>query len=355
MTTHTSTALVETPQNTLPQPEEWNLIVEISKVLHASQFLPNSIRTPQQAATIVLKGRELGIPAMQSFSHIHVIEGKPSCSAELQLALLARGGVTWTWLKDGTEADGYQAIIEFHRPGYKPAQGKFTQADAMKAKKKTKDGFRPMWETFTWQQYPANMLRARAISNGARMIAPDLLAGMSYTPEELGADVNEEGAPLEVEAVVTDTTPPTPPTQAVEQAPKSPPDPASQDEAASDEKAPYFRFLEKCQALKTSLIERSDKATGEGLYYAVLESHQLKKSNEVHRADTQTMSAIVNELELEALGMECRALIAELPEEEQADHEKTLTMVRNTIDLKQFKAHLEQRIGQLVLEEVPLN
>ena len=148
---------------------------------------------------------------------------------------------------------------------------------------------------------------------------------------------------------------PTPPTQAVEQAPESPPDPASQDEAASDEKAPYFRFLEKCQALKTSLIERSDKATGEGLYYAVLESHQLKKSNEVHRGDTQTMSAIVNELELEALGMECRALIAELPEDEQADREKTLTMVRNTIDLKQFKVHLEQRIGQLELEEVPLN
>ena len=91
----------------------------------------------------------------------------------------------------------------------KPATGRLTMADAERietvswengSKKKGR-----LAEREAWRNYPANLLRARAIANGARMIGPDLLAGMSYTPEELGAAVDEEGTPRPMEPEVSGT------------------------------------------------------------------------------------------------------------------------------------------------------
>ena len=209
-------AAIET--NTIPAISEWNTIQQIAGALVKSGFLPPAIKTAEAATAIILKGRELAIPPMQSFSHIHIIQGRPTCSSELMLALLARGGVTWEWVADGTEEE---AIIEFRRQGFANVKGIYTLKEAQLAKLTGKE---------TWRAYQANMLRARAISNGARMIGPDLLAGMSYTPEEMGAEVNEDGAPMVngrspvvpalVETVDTTTgeiSQPEPP-QAVEQA-----------------------------------------------------------------------------------------------------------------------------------------
>jgi len=46
-----------------------------------------------------------------------------------------------------------------------------------------------------WKKYPRNMLFSRAMSNGAKWHCPDVGAGAPiYTPDELGADVDDEGA-----------------------------------------------------------------------------------------------------------------------------------------------------------------
>jgi hypothetical protein len=47
-----------------------------------------------------------------------------------------------------------------------------------------------------WKSYPGAMLRSRAITEVARMGAPDALYGVIYTAEELGAEVNAEGDPV---------------------------------------------------------------------------------------------------------------------------------------------------------------
>ena len=183
----------------VPTTSEWQTILGLSETLVKSGFMPRGVDTKEKAAAVILKGRELNIPPMQAFSHIHIIEGKPTCSAEMQLALLARGGVTWEWTKDGSDGE---AVIKFNRPGYASVFGKFSMIDAGRAKKKEGGKMIPMKDAFAWKQYPANMLRSRAISNGARMIGPDLLAGMSYTPEELGAHVDGDGNLIETEAEV---------------------------------------------------------------------------------------------------------------------------------------------------------
>ena len=179
------------PVTTLPTASEWQTISSMGAALVKSGLLPAAVKTPEAAAAIILKGRELCIPPMQAFSHIHVISGKPTCSSELQLALLARGGVTW----EITEGDG-SCSVTFRRAGWPDYTGRYTLAEAKAAGLTSKD---------SWKNYPANMLRARAISNGARVIGPDLLCGMSYTPEELGAEVDEDEQPVQ-EPVLTEAT-----------------------------------------------------------------------------------------------------------------------------------------------------
>ena len=44
-----------------------------------------------------------------------------------------------------------------------------------------------------YKGFARNMLFARAMSNGARWFTPDVFGGPVYTPDELGAEVNEQG------------------------------------------------------------------------------------------------------------------------------------------------------------------
>jgi len=167
-----------------PQTGEWTMMSDMAKTLISSGMLPQNIDTPQKALAVMLKGRELGIPAMQSFTHVYVIEGKPACSSELMLALMARGGVTWEWINDGRGKDK-TASIKFSRKDFPDFVSTFSFQDAEKIVKYEKGKPVKATETYTWKQYLPNMLRARAISNGARSFAPDLIGGMSYTVEEL--------------------------------------------------------------------------------------------------------------------------------------------------------------------------
>ena len=48
-------------------------------------------------------------------------------------------------------------------------------------------------EVMPWEKYTEDMLIWRAISRAARRYFPDVLMGMHYTPEELGANVNADG------------------------------------------------------------------------------------------------------------------------------------------------------------------
>lgn len=49
----------------------------------ASGLLPSSIKKPEQAVVIALKGKELGLETMASFELIDVIMGKPALKPEL--------------------------------------------------------------------------------------------------------------------------------------------------------------------------------------------------------------------------------------------------------------------------------
>jgi hypothetical protein len=170
----------------LPSTTQWNLMRDEAAVLLKSGFLPDSIKTAEQALTIMLKGRELGIAPMRALENINVIKGRTSTSAELQLSMIYENipGARVEFPVYNHDA----VTVRGSRPGHKPLSITWTIEDASRAALLGKD---------SWKKFPRAMLRSRAISELARAMFPDGIAGLSYTHEELGADVDEEGHVVE--------------------------------------------------------------------------------------------------------------------------------------------------------------
>lgn len=159
----------------------WMLLQRQCQAFLESDFLPKHVDTLAKALTIALKGKELGIPPLQAFSSISVINGKPCLSAELMLALVyqkipgAKVTLTTPLDKQNTEA-----TLEAQRPGGTPQLFRFTIEDAKRA------GL--VQPRTPWEKFPAAMLRSRVISAACRAVFPDALSGCCYTSEELGGE-----------------------------------------------------------------------------------------------------------------------------------------------------------------------
>lgn len=156
----------------------WNVIKEQCIVLVKSGFLPSSIKTVEQAIAIALKGHELGLPIMASFTLIDIIQGRPTLKPEGMLALIYKNcpGSIINFIK----FEENECIIEACRPGHKMHTFKFDETDAKAAGLISKSN---------WKQYPRAMYRSRTVAEMARTLFPDVIMGCSYTKEELMPDL----------------------------------------------------------------------------------------------------------------------------------------------------------------------
>jgi len=206
-----------TAKNLVIAGETWGALKEQVGILLKSGFLPPTVNTIEKALAIVLQGLELRIPMMQALKQIAVIQQKTAIGAELQLALIFRD--VPTAIIDIDSKDDCCRITAQRSAKHPKQHFKFDMEDAAKAKLLGKEN---------WQKYPRAMLRSRCISEMARAVFPDAIAGMSHTPEELGATVNEEGDIIDIE--VTEKTKNEPsqtssPAPSSESAPPPPPPP----------------------------------------------------------------------------------------------------------------------------------
>lgn len=183
-------------QSYFPSDADWRMMLDIGTKALKSGMLPQGIKTPEAAAIIALKARELGMPLMVGFAHIAVINGKPTLSAEMMQAVARKNlpGLSINLIESSNE----KASVEITRPepGSKAYTLTFTMDDAKKA---------DLLKNNVWSKYPAAMLWSRAISAALRKICPDALMGVSYTPEELGADVDENGHVIHTTGKVVST------------------------------------------------------------------------------------------------------------------------------------------------------
>lgn len=181
----------------LPSPQQWQAMLDMADAMLRTGLLPSTIKTPQAAVVLILKGGELGIPPMQALSQIVVVNGKPSLQSELMAALIYRDHGDDALMFDETSAE--RCVVSYKRRAWKERRTfAFSLEDAKRAELLT---------NATWKKYPAAMLRARCISAVARMAFADSIGGM-HTPEELGARVAVRDGEVVAEGEVVGEAPP---------------------------------------------------------------------------------------------------------------------------------------------------
>jgi hypothetical protein len=160
-------------------PQMMASIINLAPTIHKSRLA--KVDSPEQAAFIMLKAFELGLPLTAGFDLIYAIDGKLSLSPRGALAIIYQSGLLagfsideqpdacTVWMK---RANGLQFKVTY------------TRKDAEKAGLVKAGG--------NWDKYGANMLRWRAIGFVTDVVFPDLLAGMKRA-DEFGAQIDTDG------------------------------------------------------------------------------------------------------------------------------------------------------------------
>lgn len=155
---------------------DYESLWKLSQRVSNTPFVPAALRGKNEAVlACVLYGAELGLGPMQSLNSIHVIEGRTAMSPELMRAMVARHGHRIDVLENSNtvcEVEGTRADTG------STAKVRWTMEDAKMAGLAGKNN---------WKTYPRAMLLARATSELCRIVFPDVIAGLSYTPEEVAS------------------------------------------------------------------------------------------------------------------------------------------------------------------------
>jgi len=152
--------------------DRWQVMVQQATVLVKSGFLPTSVNTPEKALAIMQKGKELGIGPMEALSSINVIQGKPSVSPQLMLALARRTG---EMIDMKMETSDKGATVTVTRKGQSPYTTTFGVKEATDLGLMAKDNYKKQAGTmFGWRAMAANL----------RITFPDAISGL-YLVEEM--------------------------------------------------------------------------------------------------------------------------------------------------------------------------
>lgn len=170
-------------------PDVWNMISTIAPTLAESRMF--GVSRPAEAATVMLKGYELGLGLAAAFEFIQPIEGRPALIPRGALALILNSphyaGIV---IDDQRDDKGVPTacVVTMKRDNGLEYTVKFSMDDAKRAGiVKEKSG---------WEKYPANMLRWRAIGFCADVVFPDVMGGLKRA-DELGADLTPDGEVIE--------------------------------------------------------------------------------------------------------------------------------------------------------------
>jgi len=164
-----------------PAVEEIEVVWRLAQRLSGTEFVPSSLRDrPNAVLAAILTGREIGIGPMQALQSINVIQGKPTLAPELMRALVYRAGHRMDVLEHTDQACTVKGV---RSDSGAEASVRWTMDDAQRAHLAGKGA---------WVTYPRAMLLARATSELCRLVFADVIAGVSYTPEEIGGDLAPE-------------------------------------------------------------------------------------------------------------------------------------------------------------------
>lgn len=242
-----STDIVAARPMSVPVGQEVDHLARIASNIHAAGIYTKTAKTPQAVFAMLLAARDLGIaPTSALAGGIHMVDGKPEVSANLQAQLLRE--------YRGPEGQRYDFKVltaprerskechllfrrrELGEPWEEIGEEVFTMEDAQRAKLAGKD---------VWTKYPKMMLLARCLSDGIASHCPETARGLRvYGEGEVGGQ--EPQAPLEVEAA------PEPPS------PEPEPEPIDAEIVHEADEAPAID-AERAEAISASIHEAMER------------------------------------------------------------------------------------------------
>lgn len=156
-------------------------VAELASQVAGTEFVPKDIRQKPAAITAaILFGRELDMPPMQSLSQVHIVEGRPSLSAEHMRAMVLAEGHELSYdlsVPMQVTATGRRRIgwTPSGTPQYgTPTSVTWNVAMAERAGLMGKNN---------WKRHPRQMLEARATAELCRLIFADVTHGLPSVEE----------------------------------------------------------------------------------------------------------------------------------------------------------------------------
>lgn len=181
------------------------MIRQKASLLVESGFLPRQIETWQQAAVIILRGRELNIPDWTALQHISVVNGNPQPDAQLMLALVQRSGLLEQFVI--VQSDTKVCKLRIKRKRYDWVEHGCTIEEAAEMKTKEKDNWIPLTQSSQWRVQPKTKLFYFTVKQVFRRLFSDVLNGMAGSLE---GDLQIDDVAMDAEFVELEGDEPTP-------------------------------------------------------------------------------------------------------------------------------------------------
>jgi hypothetical protein len=162
---------------------------QLGQILVRSGFFQDT-KDIAQAVVKVLAGRELGFGPIASMQGVYVVKGRVTLAANLVAAAIQRSQRFRYRVRELSAERCH--LTFFERDGQAWAvlgESEFSMEDAKAAELLANQP--------NYKKFPRNMLFSRALTNGARWYCPEVFNGPIYTPDELGAPVDDEGNVVE--------------------------------------------------------------------------------------------------------------------------------------------------------------
>jgi len=176
----------------------------LGETLATSGFFSDT-KSAAQAVVKILAGKELGFGPIASMTGINIIKNQVAVGGNL-MAAAVKGDPRYDYrvVKLSDEC----CELAFYGGGTELGRSMFTLQDAERAE--IGRMVAPGASRNMLTRFPRNMLFNRAMSNGVRWYCPDAFNGNAvYTPEELGAEVDDDGHVIEAEYTTAPTPVPT--------------------------------------------------------------------------------------------------------------------------------------------------